>query len=235
MKMTQAKLLIGLFLTFSIFSCVDEQEGEVVYSETFNIDELEDSLESEEDFVQKYSDYLKNTIEIYNLNDSDVIVSNSVLNSESDDLNQTVEFEFDYSSDNSKYYILNNLAKFHNLEDIETGWNLGESSFWSGLFSKNVTKESFTEFRNEKINSIGDYSEYSELPIGNNVMIILHIKWRKLIIHYNQLIEPGQKDQLIQKIHDNFGKIKESYNTLDQEKIDQVVDKAINDIKNEGL
>jgi hypothetical protein len=66
-------------------------------------------------------------------------------------------------------------------------------------------------------------------------MIILHIKWRKLIIHYNQLIEPGQKDQFIQKIHDNFGKIKESYNTLDQEKIDQVVDKAINDIKNEGL
>lgn len=235
MKMTQTKLFLGLFLIFSIFSCQEKQEGEVVYSETYNIDELEDSPEADNDFVKKYGDYLKSTIEIYGLKDSDIIDGYSKMNTESDNLNQTIEFEFEYSSDKSKYYLMNSLAKFHDVKDIEKGWELGETSFWSGLLSEKMQKESFTEFKNSNINSIGDYSEYSELPVGDKVMFILHFKWRKLILHFDQLVELEQKDQLVQEIRNSFEKIKNAYNSIDQEKIDQVVDRALDDIKNEGL
>lgn len=231
MNMKLSKLFLILSLPFLLFSCQEEQESEVIYEESFNIDELEDSPESDDDFIQKYGDYLKNTIDIYDIEDSDVIAKNSVLNSEANDLFQIVEFEFEYSLDNSNYYISNSLAKFHNLDDIETGWDLGESSFWSGLLNENVTQKSFKEFKNKKINSMGDYSEYSELPIGNNVMIILHVKWRKLIIQYNQLIKPEMKNKLIEKIHDNFIKIQDVYSTVDQDKIDQLIDKSIDDIQ----
>lgn len=233
--MTQTKLFLGLLLIFSIFSCQEEQEGEVVYSETFNIDEFEDSPEADNDFVQKYGDYLKSTIEIYSIDDSAIIEDYSKMNTESVNLNQTIEFEFEYSADKSKFYVLNSLAKFHDVKDIEKGWELGETSFWSGLLSEKIQKESFTEFKKSNIISIGDYSEYSELPVGDKVMIILHFKWRKLILHFDQLIELEQKDQLVQEIRNSFEKIKKVYNSIDQEKIDQVVDKALGDIKNEGL
>lgn len=234
MKMTPNKLFLGLCLIFSIFACQESKEGEVVYSETFNIDELDDFTEADHDFVEKYGDYLKSTVEIYNLGDS-LIDENSKMHAKSNNLNQTIEFELDYSTGKSKYYVLNNLAKFHDLNNTKKGWDLGENSFWSGLFSKNVKKEEFTEFKNNKVYSIGEYSEYSELPIGDKVMIIWHFKWRKLILHFDQLVEPEQKSQFIQKIYDSFEKIKDSYNTVDQEKIDQVVDKALDNMKNEGL
>lgn len=230
------KIILGLFLTFSIISCQEQeaQEGEVVYSETFNLDELEDSSESDDDFVLKYGDFLKSTIDVYNIEDSEILNDNSKMNTESNNLNQSIEFEFEYSAGKSRYYIMNNLTKFHDVNDIDKGWELGESSFWSGLLNK-VQKESFTEYKNHKINSIGDYSEYSEVPSGNKIMVIWHIKWRKLILHFDQLVDPEQKSDLLKKIQESFEKIKDAYNIVDQEKIDQVVDKAIDDIKNEGL
>lgn len=235
MIITPNKLLLGLCLIFSIFACQDEQEEEVVYSETFNIDELDDSPETDNDFVKKYGDYLQSTIEIYNLEDS-IIDEYSKMNTKSDSLDQTIEFELDYSTDKYKYYILNNFAIFHNINDMKKGWDVGESSFWSGLFSKNVNKEEFTEFKNDKVYSIGEYSEYSELPIGNEIiMVIWHFRWRKLILNFGQIIETEQKSQFFEKIYNNFEKIQEAYSTIDHKKIDRVVDKAIDEIKNEGL
>ncbi len=230
MKMTSNKLFLGICLIFSIFACQEEKGGEVVYSETFNIDELDDSADTDEDFLKKYGDYLKSTIEIYNLEGS-IIDEYSKMNTKSDNLNQTIEFELDYSTGKSKYYVLNNFAKFHDLNDLKKGWDVGESSFWSGLFSKNITKEEFTEFKNEKIYSIGEYSEYSELPIGDKVMVIWHFKWRKLILNFAQIIDSEQKSEFIEKIYDSFEKIKDAYKTVDQEKIDQVVDRALDNIK----
>lgn len=230
-KMKQIKLLLVLCVTFSIFSCQQEQEGKVIYSETFNQDELEDSPDSDNEFIEKYADYLKSTIEIYKFENADIIAQNSTVKTESNTISQIIEFKFEYSVGKSNYFIKNSLAKHYNLNDIETGWKSGENLFWSEILNENTQKENFTEYKNDKVHSMGDYSEYSELKKGNMVMIILHIKWRKLIIYFHQLIEVEQKDKLIEKINYNFEKIKDTYSVMDQKQIDQLVDVAIDEIE----
>jgi hypothetical protein len=229
--MKQIKLLLVLCVTFSIFSCQQEQEGKVIYSETFNQDELEDSPDSDNEFIEKYADYLKSTIEIYKFENADIIAQNSTVKTESNTISQIIEFKFEYSVGKSNYFIKNSLAKHYNLNDIETGWKSGENLFWSEILNENTQKENFTEYKNDKVHSMGDYSEYSELKKGNMVMIILHIKWRKLIIYFHQLIEVEQKDKLIEKINYNFEKIKDTYSVMDQKQIDQLVDVAIDEIE----
>lgn len=219
MKLTLKTILFSFCLISSIFSCNEKQKEAEVDSDTFNIEELNNSPAAGEKFLKSYGDYLRSTIEIYNLKDS-IIDTYSKKKSKFDNLNQTVEFEFDYQTNKYKYFVLNNLAKIHDLNDMKIVWNLNEGSFWSGLFSKNISRKEFTEFKNDKIYSIGEYSEYSELPIGKEIiMVIWHFRWKKLIINFRQIIDTEQKDQYIQKNYDNFEKIKKVYNTFNQNKL----------------
>lgn len=64
-----------------------------LFTETFNIDELVDSPDSDDEFIQKYSDFIQSTMEIYDLPDSSIIASYSTLSTESTGLNQSMEFQ----------------------------------------------------------------------------------------------------------------------------------------------
>lgn len=226
---------IILFIAILLFSCQENEKDEVVYTETFNIDELIDSPDSDDEFIQKYSDFIQSTMRIYDLPDSAIIESHSTLSTESTGLNQSIEFEFDYSEGTTNYFLLNSLTKFHDLNDMSTGWNLGEDSFWSSLLSDNLKKEQFTEFKNKTIHPIGEYSEYSEVPVGDDIMVIIHIRWRKLIVQYGQLIHPKMKDEFLDKVDEGFKGIKEVYSNVDDKKIDQLVDKSLDKLKDAGM
>lgn len=206
--MTTKKLLIGILFISALFSCDNDQDGEVIYEETFNINDLTDDTQvADEEFINKYSDFISNTLDLYSFENSRVIQENSSFKSEYKELNQSIEFEFDLSTDSTKYYILNNLSEFNNSEDVEIGWSLGEAAFWSSLLN-HTKKEDFKYYRNQTKYSMGDLSEYSELPIGNLIMLIYHIKWNNFIIQYSQIINLSLKETYMKKIEDNFSQLK---------------------------
>ncbi|MFT5778533.1 MAG: hypothetical protein ACI837_001489 [Crocinitomicaceae bacterium] len=211
MVLTSTKLILGICIISSLFSCMEVVEEKIIYTETFDLDDLIESQEADvadDEFIQKFSVYLKNTSELYNFKNPELVDTIFTLNSESVDLYQSMEYEFEFTTNGSEYYILNNLSEFNDIDDIETGWNLGETAYWAEVLSNTVRKDHFTEYRSKSINAIGDYSEYSEVPVGRDLMVMLHIRWGNLIMHYNQIVHPDMKDQLIERIHDNFNKIK---------------------------
>jgi len=202
------RLIFGIIIIFALFSCNENQEEEVIYSETFNInDQPDDSPEADEAFVNKYSKFVSNTLDFYSFENFVPVEESSSIKSKHTGLYQSIEFEFNLSKDSTKYFISNNLYEFKNLKDIELGWDLGESSFWSGLL-KHTNRKDFEFYRDQNKYSMGDFSEYSELSQGQTALILYHLKWRNLIIQYGQIINLSMKDKYMKIIEENFNNIK---------------------------
>jgi len=208
MKLSLEFFLIIIFSS----SCLENNKNEVINSNIFNTTDLKDSSYRIELFEKKYTEYLTNTVNFYNL-DSNLINVNSTLISDSNSLSKILNYDFKYEEGSIIYFVGNYLNEFYDTSEINIAWELGENKYYQGLLNKgNLKREDFLEYRNHNIYSCGDYSEYSELDFKNYSMIILHVKYDLLQINYSQIIPKKLKEKIIKKILENVEGIKESYN-----------------------
>ncbi len=205
--MIQPIIYLAAFLLIIAASCTEKQE--TVYTKTFNTNDLPESKEADQAFIAKYSQYI-NTTELFDLDPRSKAISEfSSRSSKANGLQKSIEFEFDFkNTPEMYYYTLNTLTEYKDSDDVGLGWDISESAFWAGIMSKSMKKEEFSEYKNSKFHSLGDYSEYSEAPIGEKSLFIFHIKWNNLIIYYSQTLPSTMKDEFVKMVEHNFKEIK---------------------------
>ncbi|TND09895.1 MAG: hypothetical protein FD123_823 [Bacteroidetes bacterium] len=161
------------------------------------------------EFKKKFQDFSIPAEDIYPASNDQLIRGNANWKEDSCDLYMKLSYNFELVNDSSFFFIQNNLTQFKNKDDTKLGWDLGGTIFWTGFLKKKFFRvKDFTIFKNSRINAIGDYSEYSELPIGDYLIIVLHVRLNDLIIHYAYLVRPEQKEDLLKQVFSRIKNIK---------------------------
>ncbi|MBL1281275.1 MAG: hypothetical protein COA33_013435 [Fluviicola sp.] len=206
------KVILLLLIISFIFSCSSDSESRVIYEESFNIYDLEEDPPADSAFINRYIRSLEITSNLYQIEDSTLTNEHMIVSSSENDLERTLNFEFLSISDTTRFSILNTLVEFKDYEDVGTGWALGETIFWASVHSETRNKEKYLIYRSANHYPVGDESEYSEVElIEGTFLVSYHIKWNRLIVHFDQLIEEGKKAELLEQFKRSFEDIKNAF------------------------
>jgi len=154
---------------------------------------------------KRFLDFNVSVQEIYGLK-GDIKVD-SITNDQS--LYTKFEYNFELTQGGSNYFVVNSLTQFHNEEDLMKGWEIGEESFYGGIFSEGADTSEFSVFRSTELYKLGDYSEYSELrkPSGE-IAVIYHLRVFNTILNYGYVIDPKDKERLMKLLVKKVDKLK---------------------------